>query len=102
MNRAQLESLIVDFRIDYLVHFSALLSAVGEKLPARALEVNITGFHNVVELAKVHGLRLFMPSTIGAFGPTTPPVDTPDLTIMRPTTIYGITKLHSELLGEVI
>ncbi|KAI0243625.1 hypothetical protein L0F63_003373, partial [Massospora cicadina] len=100
LNRAQLESLIVDFRIDYLIHFSALLSAMGEKLPAKALEVNLLGFHNVIELAKVHNLRLFMPSTIGAFGPTTPPENTPDLTIMRPTTIYGITKLHAELLGE--
>ncbi|KAJ9060685.1 hypothetical protein DSO57_1028301 [Entomophthora muscae] len=100
LNRPQLESLIVDFRIDYLIHFSALLSAVGEKFPARALEVNMVGFHNIVELAKIHNLRLFMPSTIGAFGPTTPPKNTPDFTIMRPTTIYGITKLHAELLGE--
>jgi len=100
MNRPQLESLIVDFRIDFLVHFSALLSAVGEKNPERALAVNMTGFQNILELAKIHNLRLFMPSTIGAFGPSTPIQNTPDITIMRPTTIYGITKLHGELLGE--
>ncbi|KAI9296695.1 mitochondrial L-threonine 3-dehydrogenase [Neoconidiobolus thromboides FSU 785] len=100
LNKAQLESLIVDFRIDYVIHFSALLSAVGEKNPIRALEVNLMGFQNVIELAKTHNLRVLMPSTIGAFGPSTPAVNTPDLTIMRPTTIYGITKLHAELLGE--
>jgi nucleoside-diphosphate-sugar epimerase len=84
-----------------LIHFSALLSAVGEKFPEKALEINIKGFHNVAELAKLHKLRLFVPSTIGAFGPSTPSVNTPDLTIQRPTTIYGITKVHTELLGEV-
>jgi dTDP-4-dehydrorhamnose reductase len=78
-----------------------LLSAVAEKNPALALSVNMTGFQNVLELAKIHRLRLYSPSTIGAFGPSTPKVDTPDLTIMRPNTIYGITKLHMELLGEV-
>jgi threonine 3-dehydrogenase len=83
------------------VHYSALLSAVAEKNPALALSVNMAGFQNVLELAKVHRLRLYSPSTIGAFGPSTPKVNTPDLTIMRPNTIYGITKLHMELLGEV-
>eukprot|EP01137_Pigoraptor_chileana_P020934 Opistho-2@83972 len=96
----QLESIVVNERIDWVVHFSALLSAIGEQNPQKALAVNVTGFQNVLELAKVHNLRLFCPSTIGAFGPTTPRENTPDLTIMRPTTIYGITKVHMELLGE--
>eukprot|EP01135_Chromosphaera_perkinsii_P004246 Nk52_evm35s272 gene=Nk52_evmTU35s272 len=100
LNYQQLESLIVDFKIDWIVHFSALLSAVGEQNPLKALTVNVGGFNNVVELAKVHDLRLFCPSTIGAFGPTTPRDNTPDLTIMRPTTVYGVTKVHMELLGE--
>ena len=52
-------------------------------------------------IAKNHQLRLFCPSTIGAFGPSTPKDNTPDLTIMRPTTIYGVTKVYMELLGEV-
>lgn len=73
----------------------------GSSVAIAALSVNMTGFQNVLELAKVHRLRLYSPSTIGAFGPTTPKVNTPDLTIMRPNTIYGITKLHMELLGEV-
>ncbi|KAG0233828.1 hypothetical protein BGW41_001360 [Actinomortierella wolfii] len=100
MNYNMLERIVVDWRIDWIVHYSALLSAVAEKNPALALSVNMTGFQNVLELAKVHRLRLYSPSTIGAFGPSTPKDNTPDLTIMRPNTIYGITKLHMELLGE--
>ncbi|KAF9904635.1 hypothetical protein EC991_002509 [Linnemannia zychae] len=100
MNYSMLERIVVDWRIDWVVHYSALLSAVAEKNPALALSVNMTGFQNMLELAKVHRLRLYSPSTIGAFGPSTPKNNTPDLTIMRPNTIYGITKLHNELLGE--
>ncbi|KAJ1993911.1 hypothetical protein H4R33_000482 [Dimargaris cristalligena] len=100
LNYPLLERIIVDFQIDWVVHYSALLSAVAEKNPAQALSVNITGFQNVLELARVHKLRIFCPSTIGAFGPDTPKQNTPDLTIMKPNTIYGITKVHCELLGE--
>ncbi|KAG0261508.1 hypothetical protein BG011_000972 [Mortierella polycephala] len=100
MNYSMLERIVVDWRIDWVVHYSALLSAVAEKNPALALSVNMAGFQNVLELAKVHRLRLYSPSTIGAFGPSTPKINTQDLTIMRPNTIYGITKLHNELLGE--
>lgn len=54
-----------------------------------------------MELAKQYHLRLFVPSTIGAFGPDSPRDLTPDLTIQRPRTIYGVSKVHAELLGEV-
>ncbi|GJJ71401.1 threonine 3-dehydrogenase [Entomortierella parvispora] len=100
MNYGMLERIVVDWRIDWVVHYSALLSAVAEKNMALALSVNIAGFQNMLELAKVHRLRIYSPSTIGAFGPSTPKDNTPDLTIMRPNTIYGITKLHNELMGE--
>ncbi|KAF9436273.1 hypothetical protein BGZ76_004426 [Entomortierella beljakovae] len=100
LNYAQLESIVVDYSVDWIVHYSALLSAVAEKSPALALNVNINGFQNVLELSRVHNLRLYSPSTIGAFGPSTPKIDTPNTTIMRPNTIYGITKLHNELMGE--
>ncbi|KAK9766223.1 hypothetical protein K7432_004843 [Basidiobolus ranarum] len=100
LNYQQLESLVVDFQIDWVVHLSAILSAVGEKNPSQALAVNVSGFQNVLDLAKIHGLRIFSPSTIGVFGPSTPKDNTPDLTIMRPNTIYGITKVHMELMGE--
>lgn len=98
------------------------MSAVGENNVEKAINVNVNTFLNVLQLgkftlslrflfvnslnffsiAKNHQLRLFCPSTIGAFGPSTPKDNTPDLTIMRPTTIYGVTKVYMELLGEVI
>ena len=59
------------------------------------------GFHNIVQLCSSHNLRLFCPSTIGAFGPDSPKMLCPDLTIMRPKTVYGVSKVHMELLGEV-
>ena len=65
------------------------------------LQVNATGFQNIVDVCSRHGLALFCPSTIGAFGPTSPRNPTPDLTIQRPRTIYGVTKVYMELLGEV-
>lgn len=56
--------------------------------------------HNVIELAKQYKLRIFIPSTIGAFGPDSPRNPTPNITIQRPRTIYGVSKVHAELLGE--
>eukprot|EP01116_Phalansterium_solitarium_P004451 TRINITY_DN15470_c0_g1_i1.p1 TRINITY_DN15470_c0_g1~~TRINITY_DN15470_c0_g1_i1.p1 ORF type:complete len:365 (-),score=123.30 TRINITY_DN15470_c0_g1_i1:295-1389(-) len=93
-------STVVDNKIDWLIHNSSLLSATGERNPQQALDVNINGLHNALECAKNFNLRVLAPSSIAAFGPSTPRDATPDLTIMRPTTIYGITKLHLELLGE--
>ncbi|KAG1713899.1 L-threonine 3-dehydrogenase, mitochondrial [Nymphon striatum] len=95
-----LQELIVNQRIDWLIHFSALLSAVGEDNVPLAIRVNIEGVHNVLELAKQYDLKIFIPSTIGAFGPDSPRNPTPDLTIQRPRTIYGVSKVHGELLGE--
>lgn len=100
LNKPQLESLIVEYRVGIIVHLSALLSAIGEEQPQRALDINLNSVHTILELAKNHSLQLLIPSTIGAFGPSTPKRNTPDITIMRPTTIYGITKLHMELMGE--
>lgn len=96
-----LQSIVVNERIDWLVHFSAILSAVGEQNVSQALQVNVEGVHNIFELCRRNNLRLFCPSTIGAFGPETPSNPTPDLTIQRPKTIYGVAKVHMELLGEV-
>lgn len=96
----KLQELVVEERIDWMVHFSALLSVVGEANLPLAVRVNIDGFHNVLELAKQYNLKLFVPSTIGAFGLTSPRNPTPDLTIQRPRTIYGVSKVHAELMGE--
>eukprot|EP00096_Caligus_rogercresseyi_P008470 TRINITY_DN2730_c0_g1_i2.p1 TRINITY_DN2730_c0_g1~~TRINITY_DN2730_c0_g1_i2.p1 ORF type:complete len:358 (-),score=51.30 TRINITY_DN2730_c0_g1_i2:7-1080(-) len=95
-----LQEIVVTQRIDWLVHFSALLSAVGENNVPLAIRVNIEGLHNVMELSKQYNLKLFVPSTIGAFGPESPRNPTPNLCIQRPKTIYGVAKVHAELLGE--
>ncbi|KAM4633871.1 L-threonine dehydrogenase isoform 1-T2 [Polymixia lowei] len=95
-----LREIVVNNRITWLVHYSALLSAVGEANVPLARAVNITGLHNILDIAAEHGLRLFVPSTIGAFGPTSPRNPTPDLCVQRPRTIYGVSKVHAELMGE--
>ncbi|KAK6631803.1 hypothetical protein RUM43_013867 [Polyplax serrata] len=96
----RLQDIVVSHRVDWLIHFSALLSAVGEQNVPLAVKVNIEGLHNVIELAKQYKLKLFVPSTIGAFGPDSPRNPTPNVTIQRPRTIYGVSKVHAELLGE--
>ncbi|XP_025027957.1 L-threonine 3-dehydrogenase, mitochondrial-like isoform X2 [Python bivittatus] len=95
-----LREIVVNNRITWLFHYSALLSAVGEANVPLARSVNITGLHNILDIAAEHSLRLFVPSTIGAFGPTSPRNPTPDLCIQRPRTIYGVSKVHAELMGE--
>jgi threonine 3-dehydrogenase len=100
LNYDEMEAIVVNERIDWIVNFSALLSAVAEENVSHAMAVNMKGFENCINLAKVHNLKVFCPSTIGAFGPTSPKMNTPDLTIQRPRTIYGVTKVYVELLGE--
>ncbi|XP_021946627.1 L-threonine 3-dehydrogenase, mitochondrial isoform X2 [Folsomia candida] len=95
-----LERIVVNHRIDWIIHFSGILSAVAEANVPQSMRVNIGGMHNMMEVAKQHGLRLFIPSTIGAFGPESPRNPTPNLCIQRPKTIYGVAKVHAELLGE--
>nr|XP_025729744.1 L-threonine 3-dehydrogenase, mitochondrial [Callorhinus ursinus] len=95
-----LREIVVNNRITWLFHYSALLSAVGEANVSLARAVNITGLHNILDVAAEHNLRLFVPSTIGAFGPTSPRNPTPDLCVQRPRTIYGVSKVHAELMGE--
>uniref|UniRef100_A0AC35UHY6 Epimerase domain-containing protein n=1 Tax=Rhabditophanes sp. KR3021 TaxID=114890 RepID=A0AC35UHY6_9BILA len=100
LDKNAIEEAVVNNDINTIVHFSALLSAVGENNVPLALQVNCLGVQNVLETCKNHKLQCFIPSTIGAFGPTTPRDATPDLTIQRPRTIYGVSKVYAELLGE--
>eukprot|EP00744_Colponema_vietnamica_P000632 GILI01001112.1.p2 GENE.GILI01001112.1~~GILI01001112.1.p2 ORF type:complete len:350 (-),score=114.72 GILI01001112.1:420-1415(-) len=100
LDKQRIHQLVVDNKVTWIVHLASLLSATGEKMPQLALNINAGGIQNVLEVAKQHNLRVFAPSTIAVFGPSTPKDMTPDETIMRPTTMYGVTKVHLELLGE--
>lgn len=99
-NRDQLQEVIVRHRIDTIYHLAALLSAVAEDKPQVAWEVNMGGLYRVLEAARQHGCAVFHPSSIGAFGESTPSVDTPQDTIQRPSTMYGVTKVAGELLCD--
>lgn len=81
-------------------HLAAILSAAGERDPGRTFLVNSTGTYNILEESLRHGTgKVVIPSTIGVFGPETPRDSTPDITITRPTTMYGITKVNAEMLS---
>jgi threonine 3-dehydrogenase len=97
---ARLQALCSSHRIDTVVHLASLLSATGERDPDLAMHVNRGGAEAVLNTARALKLKVFAPSTIAAFGPSTPQDNTPDLTVMRPTTMYGVTKVYLELLGE--
>jgi nucleoside-diphosphate-sugar epimerase len=90
----------VRHRADTIYHLAAILSAVGERDPRLAYHVNMDGLHAVLEVAKEQQCALFVPSSIAAFGPSTPPDPTPQDAIQRPTSIYGITKVAGELLCD--
>ncbi|HEX9108813.1 MAG TPA: NAD-dependent epimerase/dehydratase family protein, partial [Longimicrobiales bacterium] len=87
-------------RVDTIFHLAALLSAVAEKAPQKAYEVNLGGLVSVLEAAREQGCAVFTPSSIGAFGPSTPREGTPQDTIQRPSTMYGVTKVAGELLCD--
>lgn len=97
---AALRSLIEKYDIGEVYHLAGLLSAGGEKNPDLAWEVNVTGLKNVLDLAREFSLKVFWPSSIAAFGPTTPKHDVPQHTILEPTTMYGVNKVSGELLCQ--
>lgn len=88
------------FNADTIIHLAALLSATAEAAPLKAWNLNMGGLVNALEVAREASCQLFVPSSIGAFGPTTPKDQTPQDTIQRPTTMYGINKVSGELLCE--
>jgi nucleoside-diphosphate-sugar epimerase len=86
--------------VDTIYHLAAILSATGESRPGLAWQINMNGLYNMLEAARQYQCKLFFPSSIGAFGPSTPQDKTPQDTIQRPDTIYGVTKVAGELLCD--
>jgi nucleoside-diphosphate-sugar epimerase len=97
LNAVELARLVDKHGIKQIYHLAAALSATGEKNPLWAWDLNMQSLINVLEVARHKKLeRVFWPSSIAAFGPTTPAVDTPQHTVMDPSTVYGISKLAGE------
>ena len=99
-DKKTLEEIVSKHNIDTIFHLASLLSAKAEQNPQLAWDVNADAFMNILETARNAKCAVFFPSSIGAFGPGTPRVDTPQITIQRPNSMYGITKLCGELLCD--
>ncbi len=100
-DRGAMDTIIERYNIDTVYHMAAILSATGEEKPHLAWDVNMCGLINVLEIARERQmLRVFCPSSIAVFGPETPRNCAPQSSILQPTTMYGITKVAGELLGE--
>lgn len=96
----RLRELVEHHHIDTIYHLAAILSARAEANPELAWRVNMDGLYNVLEVARATGCRVFVPSSIAAFGPNTPHDPTPQDTLQRPNTLYGVTKVAGELLCD--
>jgi len=99
-NPRQIQEVVRKHGVDGIYHLAALLSAVAEDKPQVAWEINMGGTYAVLEVARQYHAAVFVPSSIGAFGPSTPPEHTPQDTVQRPTTMYGVTKVAGELLCD--
>jgi nucleoside-diphosphate-sugar epimerase len=97
MDKNQVEDVCIHYGVDEVYLMAAMLSAMGEKFPEKAWNLNMNSLFNVLNLAKEKKIsKIFWPSSIAVFGPTTPGVQTPQHTIMAPTTVYGISKQTGE------
>jgi nucleoside-diphosphate-sugar epimerase len=95
-----MSELVSKYKADTIIHLAALLSATAEKDPSLAWNINMGGLKNVLDIGKEQGCSIFTPSSIAAFGPLTPADLTPQDTIQRPSTIYGVTKVAGEVLSD--
>ena len=100
LNAPQLAGIVSKYNIDTIYNLAALLSAVAEKKPLLAWNIQINGLMNILEIAREKGCAVFTPSSIGSFGPETPRDGTPQDTIQRPQTMYGVSKVTTELLSD--
>lgn len=96
----KIKEIVKKYKIKVIYHLAAILSATGEKNQHLAWNVNINGLYNILEVAREYKCSVFIPSSIAVFGPETPKDNTPQDTIQRPTSIYGITKVTGELLAD--
>ncbi len=96
-----LKKVLYEYEIDTIFHMASILSATGEKIPQTAWDINMNGLINVLETSRSYNIKnIIWPSSIAAFGPTAPRENTPNITILQPSTMYGITKVAGELLIE--
>jgi nucleoside-diphosphate-sugar epimerase len=95
-----LHQIVEENMCDTIFHLASLLSAVAEEKPKQAWDINMNGLINVLETCRLHQCALFFPSSIAAFGTGAPAMDTPQDTLQRPTSLYGITKVSGELLCD--
>lgn len=99
-NAQQIADVVAEYNIDTIYNLAALLSAVAEAKPQLAWKIGLGGLFNVLEVAREKHCAVFTPSSIGSFGPNTPHDKTPQDTIQRPRTMYGVTKVSGELLSD--
>lgn len=99
-NAAMIETVVKKYNVDAIYNLAALLSVVAEGKPMLAWKIGIDGLWNVLEVARQNNCAVFTPSSIGSFGPETPHDNTPQDTIQRPITIYGVSKVTTELLSD--
>jgi len=97
---AALADIVRRYKIDTIYNLAALLSAVAERKPLLAWDIQMNGLLNILEVARENNAAVFTPSSIGSFGPETPRVGTPQDTIQRPRSMYGVTKVATELLSD--
>lgn len=97
LDKDKLSQLVKEYHVTEIYHLAAILSAVGEQNPKKAWDINMDGLLNVLDIAKEYQCKVFWPSSIAVFGVTTPLQNTPQKTIMEPTTVYGISKTSGEL-----
>ncbi len=101
MDQDAVRKVVKKYKVNGIFHMAAILSAVGEMNPMLAWNVNMSGSINVLEVARTEKVeKVLIPSSIAAFGPETPVDNTPQETILRPTTMYGITKVAGELMAN--
>ena len=100
-DKNEVTRVVEKYGIDTIYNMAAILSAVGEQNPQACWDVNMNGFQTVLEVGREKGLsRIINPSSIAAFGPETPQNNTPNDTVLKPKTMYGVTKVAGELLGD--